>query len=276
LQGRYTASSGLSVGYFAQHQVQTLHLESSPFEHVLRLDKTLTDQQIRDYLGGFGFHGDEALQSVGPMSGGEKARLVLALVVYTKPNLLLLDAPTNHLDMNMREALSFALQSYEGAMVIVSHDRYLLESVCDEFYLVDNKQVSAFSGDLSDYQKWLFSDKQQKAVIDKQENTGSSTSNQTSSADKKERKRQEAEFRQATKVYRDTIAKSEKQMNKYQQELQEIETEMANPDIYLAENKARLNKLIARQVEAKNGLEENEMDWLDAQEKLEDAQAALN
>ena len=164
LEGRYTTSAGLKIGYFAQHQVQALDLESSAFEHLFRLDKQLSDQQIRDYLGGFGFHGDEALKKVAPMSGGEKARLVLALIVYTKPNLLLLDEPTNHLDINMREALAYALQAFDGAMVIVSHDKYLLESVCDDFYLVDSGAVNSFSGDLLDYQQWLFSAKTNKDI----------------------------------------------------------------------------------------------------------------
>lgn len=274
LQGRYTSSAGLKIGYFAQHQVQALNLENSAFDHLLALDRTLTDQQIRDYLGGFGFHGDEALKKVAPMSGGEKARLVLSLIVYTKPNLLLLDEPTNHLDMNMREALAYALQAFEGAMVIVSHDRYLLESVCDDFYLVDSGEVTAFAGDLSDYQKWLFANK----VVDNK-STGSDDNTAGGSAkiiDRKVIKRLEAEFRQATKGYRDLISKSEKKMAILQKELAIIEQSMADGTLYEAENKTKLTKMIDRQGAIKSELENLEMDWLEALEALEAAQSEFD
>jgi ATP-binding cassette subfamily F protein 3 len=265
MQGRYTTSAGLKIGYFAQHQVQALNLDNSAFDHLLTLDRTLTDQQIRDYLGGFGFQGDEALKKVAPMSGGEKARLVLALIVYTKPNLLLLDEPTNHLDMNMREALAYALQSFDGAMVIVSHDRYLLESVCDDFYIVDSGKVSSFSGDLLDYQKWLFANKNDKPAATNEKGT-------TAELDRKTIKRLEAEFRQSTKSFRDTISKSEKQISVLQKLLTEIEEKMSDMSLYEADNKVQLNAVIAQQVEAKSKLEAIELDWLDAQEQLEEAQ----
>lgn len=266
MQGRYTTSAGLKIGYFAQHQVQALNLENSAFDHLLALDRFLTDQQIRDYLGGFGFQGDEALKKVAPMSGGEKARLVLALIVYSKPNLLLLDEPTNHLDMNMREALAYALQSFDGAMVIVSHDRYLLESVCDDFYLVDNGKVSSFSGDLLDYQKWLFANKADKPVSTSENNGGVEV-------DRKTVKRLEAEFRKSTKSFRDTISSSEKQISILQKSLTDIENKMSDTSLYEAENKNQLNAVIAQQVDAKSSLEDIELDWLEAQEKLEEAQA---
>ena len=268
IQGRYTTSAGLKIGYFAQHQVQALNLDNSAFDHLLALDRKLTDQQIRDYLGGFGFQGDEALKKVAPMSGGEKARLVLALIVYTKPNLLLLDEPTNHLDMNMREALAYALQSFEGAMVIVSHDRYLLESVCDDFYLVDDGKVSSFSGDLLDYQKWLFANKSDKPLARSDEGT-------VADFDRKTIKRLEAEFRQSTKSFRDTISKSEKQISVLQKLLTEIEDKMSDMSLYETDNKAQLNAVIAQQVDAKTKLESIELDWLEAQEQLEEAQSVF-
>ncbi|MGK0370387.1 MAG: ATP-binding cassette subfamily F protein 3 [Glaciecola sp.] len=268
LQGRYNTSAGLKIGYFAQHQVQALNLENSAFDHLLALDRQLTDQQIRDYLGGFGFHGDEALKKVAPMSGGEKARLVLSLIVYSKPNLLLLDEPTNHLDMNMREALAYALQSFEGAMVIVSHDRYLLESVCDDFYLVDSGAVSSFSGDLTDYQKWLFANK-----ADRKTTADAESKNEGPSIDRKVLKRMEAEFRQSTKAFRESILKSEKHISKYQSVLDETENKMLDTSLYEAENKHLLNGLIAKQVDAKSKIEELEMEWLESQEQLEHAQA---
>lgn len=270
MQGRYTTSAGLKIGYFAQHQVQALNLENSAFDHLLALDRFLTDQQIRDYLGGFGFQGDEALKKVAPMSGGEKARLVLALIVYSKPNLLLLDEPTNHLDMNMREALAYALQSFDGAMVIVSHDRYLLESVCDDFYLVDSGKVSSFSGDLLDYQKWLFANKADKPKSNSDLNRENKNAGDL---DRKTIKRYEAEFRQSTKSFRDIISKSEKQISTLQKTLTDIEHKMSDTSLYEAKNKNQLNATIAEQIDAKSKLEEIELNWLDAQEQLEEAQA---
>lgn len=271
LDGIYTTSSGLQIGYFAQHQVSALNLQNSAFDHLLTLDRSLSDQQIRDYLGGFGFHGEEALKKVEPMSGGEKARLVLALVVYTKPNLLLLDEPTNHLDMQMREAIAYALQSFEGAMIIVSHDRFLLEAVCDDFYLVDAGIVAAFKGDLNDYQKWMLASKKQLASEQSgQTNNSPDTSKQ--SLDKKAKKRLEAEFRQSTKSFRDTIARSEKKMAQLNTALQRIEEDMLDTSLYEETNKARLTAIINEQAEAKSELEELEMAWLDSQESLEAAQ----
>ena len=282
LQGEYETSAGLTIGYFAQHQVELLHLQSSAYDHVFRLDKTLTEQQIRDYLGGFGFHGDEALKAVAPMSGGEKARLVLALVVFQKPNLLLLDEPTNHLDMEMRHALTFALQAFEGAMVLVSHDRFLLSSVCDEFYLVDSGAVSSFDGDLDDYKKWLFSSISNNKTTDKlssgnspaaanDSNSGNVSQKTTSEVDRKTRKRMEAEFRHATKQFRDAIGKEEKRMDNCTQQLTELELELSDTSLYDAENKIRLTDVLSMQANCKAELEEAEMLWLEAQEQLEQA-----
>jgi ATP-binding cassette subfamily F protein 3 len=275
LRGEYATSAGLTIGYFAQHQVELLHLQSSAFDHIFRLDKTQTEQQIRDYLGGFGFHGDEALKPVAPMSGGEKARLVLALVVFQKPNLLLLDEPTNHLDMEMRHALTFALQAFEGAMVLVSHDRFLLSSVCDEFYLVDAGGVNAFDGDLDDYKKWLFSSASNKSSDDPGTNSESVTSAQKpgSDIDKKARKRMEAEFRQSTKQFRDIVSKEEKRMERCNEQLAKLESELSDTTLYEAENKKRLTEVLNSQASYKAELEEAEMLWLDAQEQLEVAMA---
>jgi ATP-binding cassette subfamily F protein 3 len=286
LRGEYATSAGLTIGYFAQHQVELLHLESSAFEHVFRLDKTQTEQQIRDYLGGFGFRGNDALKSVAPMSGGEKARLVLALVVFQKPNLLLLDEPTNHLDMEMRHSLTFALQAFEGAMVLVSHDRFLLSTVCDEFYLVDAGGVNVFDGDLDDYKKWLFSAAASNKTADKL--TTASTNNVTSAivqhsetsvqkansdVDKKTRKRMEANFRQTTKQFRDVISTEEKRMETCNQQLSKLETELSDASLYDAENKKRLNEVLSKQAGCKVELEAIELSWLDAQEQLEAAAA---
>ncbi|MEX2352653.1 MAG: ATP-binding cassette domain-containing protein, partial [Gammaproteobacteria bacterium] len=152
LDGERIEGQHLRIGYFAQHQLEALDLDASPLLHLQRLDPKATEQSIRNYLGGFNFHGDNALEPVRPFSGGEKARLALAIVAWQRPNLLLMDEPTNHLDLEMRHALILALQTFNGAMIIVSHDRYLLRNCVDEFWLVDDGKVKTFDGDLDDYQ----------------------------------------------------------------------------------------------------------------------------
>lgn len=278
LAGEYLTSAGLHIGYFAQHQVDALDMRATPFDHIQRLDLKMTEQAVRDYLGGFGFHGDEAVALVGPMSGGEKARLVLAILVFQEPNLLLLDEPTNHLDIEMRQALNFALQSFEGAIVLVSHDRYLLASVCDDYYLVDGGQVRPFSGDLEDYRKWML--ESVSAAKSAQSNSSSAAQTQSpllgSGADRRVLKRLEAEFRQQTKAYRDEIKQQEAKMAELNEQKREIETQMSEPSLYESDNKTTLTQLITRQAHINADLEESEMLWLDAQEQLEQAQAEFD
>jgi ATP-binding cassette subfamily F protein 3 len=260
IEGLYETSAGLRIGYFAQHQLEFLRGDDSAIAHMQRLDKKATEQSLRDYLGGFGFRGDNALSKVAPMSGGEKARLVLALTVYQKPNLLLLDEPTNHLDLDMRHALNIALQGFEGAMVLISHDRFLLTSVCDDFYLVDSKQVQAFDGDLDDYKDWILKgDKGISAENDKN----------TVKPDRKNTKRLEAEFRQATKPLRKSIEQHEKTMTAAQTKLEALEQQLGETELYNAENKTQLKQVLTEQANHKSTLEEAEMYWLDAQEELE-------
>lgn len=265
MHGLYETSAGLRIGYFAQHQLEFLRGEESAIAHVQRLDPKATEQSLRDFLGGFGFRGDEALSKVAPMSGGEKARLVLALTVYQKPNLLLLDEPTNHLDLDMRHALNMALQGFEGAMVLISHDRFLLSSVCDDFYLVDNRQVTMFDGDLDDYRDWLL--KSQSDTSDAQA--------KEPKMDRKNLKRLEAEFRQTTQPLRKRLTQLEKSMADLHSKLQVVEQKMADPELYNSDNKGKLKKLLAEQAEYKTRLSETEMSWLETQEQLEEQQAVF-
>ena len=262
LHGEYNTSAGLKTGYFAQHQVELLQPKDSAFEHIVHLDRTLTEQQVRTYLGSFGFRAGEALKPVGLMSGGEKARLVLALIVLQKPNMLLLDEPTNHLDMEMRRALTYALQEFAGAMILVSHDRHLLSSICDDFYLVDAGVISPFDGDLDDYKKWLFSSVK---ATEKADNTNSHT------LDKKTQKRLEAEFRQSTKSWRDLIRKQEKKMDSIEVRLAKLENQLLDPALYDAQNKNKLTDVLSKQANCKVELKEAEKLWLEAQEHLEAA-----
>lgn len=262
-KGVYETSQGVKIGYFAQHQLEKLDPRHTAMEHLRQLDPNILEQQGRDYLGRFGFHGDKALSSVAPFSGGEKARLVLALIVYQKPNLLLLDEPTNHLDLEMRHALAMALQGFEGAMVVVSHDRNLLKTTTDEFYLVDSKRLSAFDGDLDDYYQWLLdTDKAVEVADDK-------PAGEHTAGSRKEQKRREAELRQKTKPLRQKIEKWEKAMDKLNQQQQQIEHQLADTGLYEAQNKAQLTELLKQQAQVASELAQVEEDWMMATEALE-------
>ena len=265
--GELSYSQGVKIGYFAQHQLETLHPEETPLQHMMQIAPKHTEQQLRDYLGSFGFQGEKALDKVAPFSGGEKARLVLALLVWQKPNLLLLDEPTNHLDLDMRQALTFALQTFEGAMVIVSHDRYLLRATTDDLYLVHDRQVAPFDGDLNDYYKWLT--EQQKVERKEAQAQAPAKDGANSAAAKKEQKRKEAEFRKLTAPIRKKLTQFEKQMDKLTLALEEAEQQLSDTSLYEAENKAKLNEVLALQASSKSQLEEVEMDWMSTQEELE-------
>lgn len=265
--GKLIYSQGVTIGYFAQHQLETLHPEESPLQHMMQIAPGSSEQQLRDYLGGFGFKGDKALAAIAPFSGGEKARLVLALIVWQKPNLLLLDEPTNHLDLDMRQALTMALQSFDGAMVIVSHDRYLLRATTDSFYLVHDKKVDHFDGDLNDYHKWLVEQQKLKKANDQVEKP-SSKSPQSAEA-KKEQKRKEAAFRQKVAPLKKIIAKLEAEMETLTSKLQEIETKLTDVELYQAENKSNLTEILAAQTRYKIKLEDVETHWMAEQESLE-------
>ncbi|CAM4150130.1 ABC transporter ATP-binding protein [Vibrio neonatus] len=271
--GDFTYSQGVKIGYFAQHQLETLHPDETPLQHLMQIAPKHTEQQLRDYLGSFGFQGDKALDKVAPFSGGEKARLVLALLVWQKPNLLLLDEPTNHLDLDMRQALTMALQTFEGAMVIVSHDRYLLRATTDDLYLVHDKQVEPFDGDLTDYYKWLTD---QQKEIKKAQSSDEPKSSVHSAAAKKDQKRKEAEFRKLTAPIRKNITALEKKMDKLNKVLEQCEEQLSDTDLYQAENKAKLTQVLSQQASAKSELEEVEMEWMTDQETLEEMQQELD
>lgn len=272
--GDLTYSQGVKIGYFAQHQLETLHPEETPLQHMMQIAPEKNELELRNYLGSFGFQGDKALDKVGPFSGGEKARLVLALIVWQKPNLLLLDEPTNHLDLDMRQALTLALQSFEGAMVIVSHDRYLLRATTDDLYLVHDRQVAPFDGDLTDYYKWL--QEQQKAERKEVQAQSAPKDNGNSAAAKKEQKRKEAEFRKLTAPIRKKLTQLETKMDKLNAIIADSEQQLSESSLYDAENKAKLTQVLATQAEAKSELEEIEMEWMSEQEALEEMEQEFN
>jgi ATP-binding cassette subfamily F protein 3 len=269
--GDYFQGEYLSTGYFAQHQVDELDLRLTPFENLLRLKPDASDQQIRNFLGGFGFHGDQALEVSDKFSGGELARLALARIAWLKPNLLILDEPTNHLDLDMRHALTMALQNYDGAIVVVSHDRHLLANTVDQFYLVHQGQVSEFDGDLEDY----------RAFIKQSENadeTGVVTTKQTenSAEAKKDKKRKEAEIRKALSPLKKQVAKLEEQVESLQTQLEAIEVKLADTSLYEPAQKAALQTTLNEQSQAKKQLETDEEQWMLLLEELEELESQLS
>ncbi|MGC7590895.1 ABC transporter ATP-binding protein [Bisgaard Taxon 46] len=273
LSGTVQLAKGVQLGYFAQHQLDTLRADESPLWHLQKLAPQHTEQQLRDYLGGFAFKGDKVNEAVKSFSGGEKARLVLALIVWQRPNLLLLDEPTNHLDLDMRQALTEALVDYQGSLVVVSHDRHLLRNTVEEFYLVHDKRVEQFSGDLEDYQKWL---NELNRTPDPKVETQTAQENSNSSANRKEQKRREAELRQQTAPLRKKLQQFETQMDKLSSKLAEIEVQLGDSDLYLAENKEKMTALLSEQVSVKKQLEDVEMAWLSLQEEVEEITQAIS
>ncbi len=257
---------GISLGYFAQHQLELLDVTATPLQHIQRLDANATEQQLRDFVGGFGFSGDQATSLVAPMSGGEKARLVLAMIVYQKPNMLLLDEPTNHLDSTMREALVYALQDFAGAMVIVSHDRHLLRTTVDEFYLVADQQVQPFAGDLDAYHQWL----QEQASITKASSKDTDTT--ATRVDRRTEKREAAELRRVLKPLKDRVKKAEQQVADVEAKLELINEQLADNDLYDAARKDELTQLLKQQAELQQQLQQAEDEWMGAEDALQEAE----
>ncbi len=269
LAGRIETGQGLAIGYFAQHQLEQLRPDWSALRHLQGPDERASDQQLRDFIGGFGFAGDRALDPVEPFSGGEKARLALALLVWQRPNLLLLDEPTNHLDLDMRHALTLALQDYHGALIVVSHDRHLLRTVTDEFLLVADGRAQPFDGDLDDYRDWL--NERQRAI--NRDAAPRIAGNGNSATDRREQKRQDAERRQQLAIKRKPLEQRaralEQRMEKLHVEQRTLETTLADPASYDDANKARLKEWLLRKGEVDRELEALETEWLEIQEAIE-------
>lgn len=264
--GEMMCSDGVQIGYFAQHQLEQLDLSASPLLHLRRIAPKVTDQELLNFLGGFGFCGDKVESAVAPFSGGEKARLVLAMVVWQRPNLLLLDEPTNHLDLDMRQALVAALQDYDGAVVIVSHDRYLLNTTTDKFMLIDSGQLQEFAGDLDDYYKWLLESKKNKQIINKTESDNIS---------RKDMRKVEADKRKLLYPLKKQADALEKKIDKHTETLTQLENELADPQIYSEGNKGRIQGMVLRQGQIKaevGGLEE---EWMAVLEKIEEMEGVL-
>ncbi len=257
LSGEAVQSEHLKIGYFAQHQLEALDMQASPILHLQRLSPTVREQEIRDFLGAYRIKGDMATGSIEKFSGGEKARLALAIVAWQKPNLLLLDEPTNHLDIEMREALAEALQAFEGAVVLVSHDRYLLRHCVDEFWLVDQEKIKEFSGDLNDYY-------QLKAT----QLTSIENKNEIAKENRKHSRQEAAQLRAKKAPLTKVIKQLENQITKIEQQLQSIAEKLSDTSVYESENKQQLQQLLKDEAAIKKELEQIEVEWFTQQELL--------
>ena len=267
-QGRIVNSKGLSIGYFAQHQVEGLDLSKTPVQIFLQRFTEQTEQDARDFLGSFGFSHEQALSPVAQFSGGEKARLSLALIVYQKPNLIILDEPTNHLDMDSRDALDEALQTFSGALIVVSHDRYLLAGIVDQYWWVHDKKVTLFHGDLDAYL-------QQRLTLLKQQRKEQTTrpGDTDLPASKREQRQQSAQQRKriqdATRTQRKKLAGLEQVMETVSASLDEVHRVLASDAIYQVENAEQLSALLSQQTQLQTKLDEAESEWLLLQEQVE-------
>ena len=262
LGGTRLEGKGLAIGYFAQHQLEQLRPDESPLWHLLRLEPQTREQDLRDYLGGFDFRGDMATAAVGSFSGGEKSRLALALLIRRRPNLLLLDEPTNHLDLEMRHALTLALSEYEGAVVLVSHDRHLLRSTVDRFLLVANGGAAAFDGDLDDYRVWLDAQR------------GVQESGAAAAPNRKQQRREEAEERERRSSRRRPLQREieqlDRQLAQWGDEKRDLETLLADPATYGSTDTAALRDTLRRQSELMRQIEAVEERWLALHAELEE------
>lgn len=264
LSGQIIRAEKLKIGYFAQHQLETLRADQSPVWHIQQLSPAVREQEIRNFLGSFAFIGDMALQPIAPFSGGEKARLALAMIVWQKPNLLLLDEPTNHLDLDMRHALTVALQTFKGALIVVSHDRSLLESTTDALIYLSDGELKHFDGDLSNYRQWRLTQDQ---------HNGEQPQDSRDNHNRKEQKRIEAQQRQQRarliKPLLKNIEKAERDMGNWQQQRKQHEAFLASEEAYLDENQTKLQQTLTQLAELKVKLTQTEEKWLEWQQEVE-------
>ena len=262
ISGERIAARDLAIGYFAQHQLEQLDAKATAVEHLLRIDKSLGERGARDFLGGFGFAGERALEPVEPFSGGEKARLCLALTVYQKPNLLLLDEPTNHLDLDMREALTEALNDFTGAVVLVSHDRALIRTCCDTLLHVGRGRVADYEGDLDDYARELQRDGEPVPTIPAAPVAGS----------RREERRERAEQRAKLGPLRKQLQRIEQRITALDKEKRALDVKLADPQLYEAASTSEMLGMTQRSADIGAEIETLEHEWLTAQHELETAE----
>lgn len=269
IKGSFALGKGVKIGYFAQHELESLRPQLSALDHLRLIDPDATEKDLRSFLGSFAFSGDKATNTVMSMSGGEQARLALAILAYQKPNLLLLDEPTNHLDLDMREALSVGLASYSGALILVSHDRYLLEAIASKLWLVDNGKVIEFDGDLNDYQDYLnLQNKEYKEKLRAQKHDLASNQAKAQNYKSREQKKADAAFRASLRPLKLEVERLEKQMEQCKKRLNEIDEALADSNLY-NNDKDKVESLLKERAKFSSDNDELEMQWLEKQEEIE-------
>ena len=271
--GELHGAQDLAVGYFAQHQLEQLAPTDTPLAHLARLAPQAREQELRNFLGGFNFRDDMVLRAVGSFSGGEKARLVLAMLMYARPNLLLLDEPTNHLDLDMRHALTLALQDFEGALVVVAHDRHLLRTTADTLLLVNDGRVTDWQGDLEDYARWLGGGRRElpwEAPSPGAAGAGIERSND------KFRRQQSAQLRAQLKPLRDAVKAAETLLERTHRAREALAAKLADPSLYEAARRDELKALLLEKARLDAQTEAAENDWLTHSEALEAAEREAN
>ena len=266
IQGKRIIGEHVHIGYFDQQQLEALDLQASPALHIQRLSPQAREQDVLNFLGGFNFRGDGATAPIAPLSGGEKARLALAMVVWQRPNLLVLDEPTNHLDLEMRHAMEIALQRYEGALVLVSHDRHMLRNSVEELLLVHEGVVEDYREDLSGYERWLLS----RYASSK---PGTPPGDNPAANNKKQQRQDAAAAREKLRPLRHSLQQAEKEMAHVESALAEIQAALQDTGIYSGERKAELAALLQREGALKANAAALEDQWLDIQQQLEEATA---
>ena len=268
MSGTLRRGQGLTIGYFAQHQLDSLRLDETPLQHLRRMAPDTREQELRDFLGKFRFSGDQVNELVAPMSGGEKARLALALIAWEKPNLLVLDEPTNHLDMETREALTIALSTFGGSVLIVSHDRHLLRAATETLWLVRGGHVSAYDGDLDDYAELVLSDRRDRAAAQKEENRSAAAPVVTQKEARREAAKERARIASLRKPVQKKIDAAEKRMAEIDARAAELDAQIADPAFYSGE-KAQVEETLKERSALTEEKETLEAEWLELSEELE-------
>ena len=253
LKGQKIEGKNLKIGYFSQHQVDDLMLDKNPIDHLAKVDEKATESEIRNFLGGFNFRGDKAKDVIKDFSGGEKARLALAIIAFQKPNLLLMDEPTNHLDMDMRQALTVALQDFSGAIVLISHDRHLLANTVDEFLIINEGKIDRFNGDLIDYRKMILN------------GSSRATSNNSKNIEDKVKDKKDL------KKIKTQILTTEKTLKRLNRKLAETLELLNSPELYNDSTKMNLHDLLRDQVNLDTEIKSTEQEWLELNEELENS-----
>lgn len=269
MSGVLRRGQGLKIGYFAQHQLDSLRLDESPLQHLRRLSPDTREQDLRDFLGRFRFSGDQVNEPAGPMSGGEKARLALALIAWEKPNLLVLDEPTNHLDMETREALTMALSTFGGSVLIVSHDRHLLRAATEKLWLVRDGHVTAFEGDLDDYASLVLEDRRVKQQAAKAEAKAAAPAPAiTPKQARQEAARERARLAEKRKPVQKKIEKAEKRIAELEAQIEALDARIADPAFYSSAPE-EVEAVMKERSAAESEKETLEEEWMALSEELE-------